>query len=107
MRYTTRSMTRTIFLTAVAAGAMLLAADKNPNEEAAVRAAVAQFNAAAKAGDEATLKKLIGDDLMYSHSSAKVGNKAECIAALVKSKPNFVLADGWTVQVYGKSAMVH
>lgn len=82
-------------------------AANNPSEEAAVRAAVNQLNTAARAGDEATLKKIIGDDLMYSHSSAKVETKAECIAALVKSKPNFVLMDGWTVQVYGNSAMVH
>jgi hypothetical protein len=100
-------MTRTIFLTLVAAGAMALAADKNSGDEAAVRAAVTQFNAAAKAGDEATLNKLLSDDLMYSHSSAKVENKAECVAALVKSKNNFVLMDGWTVKVYGKSAIVH
>ena len=82
-------------------------AANNPSEEAAVRAAVAQFNSAAHAGDEATLKKIISDDLMYSHSTAKVETKAECIAALVKSKPNFVLMDGWSVQVYGNSAMVH
>ena len=82
-------------------------AANNPSEEAAVRAAVAQFNTAAHAGDEATLKKIISDDLMYSHSTAKVETKAECIAALVKSKPNFVLMDGWSVQVYGNSAMVH
>ncbi len=99
-------MTRTIFLSLIAAGALTLAADKNSGDEAAVRAAVNQFNAAAHSGDEATLKKLIGDDLMYSHSSAKVENKAECIAALVKSKPNFVLTEGWNVHVYGKSAMV-
>ncbi len=82
-------------------------AANNPSEEAAVRAAVNQFNTAAHAGDEATLKKLISDDLMYSHSTAKVETKAECIAALVKTKPNFVLMDGWSVQVYGNSAMVH
>ncbi len=99
-------MTRTILFSLMAAGAMALAADKNPGDEAAVRAAVAQFNAAAHSGDEATLKKLIGDDLMYSHSNAKVETKAECIAALVKSKPNFVLTEGWNVHVYGKSAMV-
>ncbi len=86
---------------------MALAADKSSGDEAAVRAAVAQFNTAAHAGDEATLNKIVSDDLMYSHSSAKVETKAECIAALVKSKPNFVLTDGWTVKVYGKSAMVH
>lgn len=98
----------TILLSLTAAAASLaLAADKNAAEEAAVRAAVAQFNTAAHAGDEATLNKIISDDLMYAHSSAKVETKAECVAALVKSKPNFVLTDGWTVRVYGKSAMVH
>jgi hypothetical protein len=86
---------------------MVFAADKQPAEEAAVRAAVAQLVAAARAGDEVTLNKLISDDVMYSHSNAKVENKAECVAALVKTKPNFVLMDGWAVQVYGKSAMVH
>ena len=100
-------MIRTILFTLMATGAMAFAADKNPGDQAGVRAAVAQFNKAAQAGDEATLKKIISDDLMYSHSSAKVETKAECIAALVKSKPNFELVDGWTVQVYGKSAMVH
>lgn len=99
---------RTILLALAACGALLVhAADKNPGEEAAVRAAVQQFVKAAHAGDEATLNKLIGEDLMYSHSSALVENKAQCIVALVKSKPNFQLHDGWTVQVYGKSAMVH
>jgi ketosteroid isomerase-like protein len=77
------------------------------SDEAGVRAAVAQFNAAAKAGDQAALAKLLGDDLMYAHSSALVETKAQCIAALVKSKPNFVMVDGWTVNVYGKSAIVH
>ncbi len=100
-------MTKSIFLSVFAVGAMAFAADKSPGDEAAVRAAVAQFNAAAKAGDEATLMKLTGDDLMYSHSNATVETKAECIAALVKAKPDFVLNDGWTVKVYGKSAMVH
>jgi hypothetical protein len=99
-------MMRTILFSLMAAGAMAFAAN-NPSEEAAVRAAVAQFNTAAHAGDEATLKKIISDDLMYSHSNAKVETKAECIAALVKSKPNFVLMDGWSVQVYSNSAMVH
>lgn len=100
-------MKRNHFLTLVAAGATALAADKNSGDEAAVRAAVMQFNTAAKAGDEATLNKLLSEDLMYSHSSAKVETKAECVAALVKSKPNFEMMSGWTVKAYGKSAIVH
>ena len=82
-----------------------LAADSA--DEKAVRDSVAKFNAAAKKGDEAALKSMIGDGLVYTHSNAKLENKAECIAALVKSKPNFVMQPNWTVQVYGNSAIVH
>ena len=78
-----------------------------PAGETAVRAAVNQFNEAAHQGNQATLEKLLASGLVYGHSSAKIENKAECVAALVKSKPNFVLDPGWTVQVYGKSAVVH
>ena len=66
-----------------------------------------KFNAAALKGDEATLKAIVGDGLIYTHSSGKLENKAECIAALVKSKSNFVMQPHWTVQVYGDSAIVH
>ena len=53
--------------------------------EQAVCAALARFNAAAKVGDAAALDALLAAELMYSHSNAKVENKAECIAALVRS----------------------
>lgn len=98
---------RNVLLTLSAGAVLVLSADHHSPSEKAVRAAVEKFNAAAKAGDAAALDKLIADDLMYSHSNAKVENKAECIAALVKSKIDFKMVDGWTVQVYGNSAMVH
>lgn len=77
--------------------------------EQAVRAALARFNAAAKAGDAAALDALLTPDLMYSHSNAKVENKAECIAALVRSNIDFQQRDDWTVLVYngGTCALVH
>ena len=77
--------------------------------EQAVRAALARFNAAAKVGDAAALEALLAADLMYSHSNAKVENKAECIAGLVRSNIDFQQRDGWTVVVYngGTCAMVH
>jgi ketosteroid isomerase-like protein len=77
--------------------------------EQAVRAALARFNAAAKAGDAAALEALLATDLMYSHSNAKVENKAECIAGLVRSNIDFQLRDGLTVLAYngGTCAMVH
>jgi hypothetical protein len=95
-------MKRSLFL--LGSAVLLTAASA---DESAVRAAVNQFNDAAHKGDQATLEKLLGNGLIYAHSSAKIETKAECVGALVKSKPNFVLDPGWTVQVYGKSAIVH
>ena len=97
------SMKTALFLIMMSVAA--LAADSA--EEKAVRDAVAKFNAAAMKGDEATLKAIIGDGLVYTHSNAKLENKAECIAALVKGKPNFEMMPHSTVQVYGNSAVVH
>jgi len=76
-------------------------------DEPAVRAALQQFNDAARKGDEATLNKLLSPDLIYVHSSAKNENKAECVAALVKGKPDFQVAPGFHVKVYGPTAVVH
>ena len=77
--------------------------------EQAVRAALARFNAAAKVGDASALDAVLAPDLMYSHSNAKVENKAECIAALVRSNIDFQQRDDWNVLVYngGTCAMVH
>ncbi|MBM3813683.1 MAG: nuclear transport factor 2 family protein [Acidimicrobiia bacterium] len=72
-----------------------------------VRAALDQFNQAARTADNAALEKLLSPDLVYVHSNAKVENKAECIAALVSQKPNFVLAPGIKVKIYGNTAVVH
>lgn len=77
------------------------------NDEQAVQDAHARFNAAAKAGDQTALDKLLMSGLVYGHSNAKIENKAECIAALVKGKPDFSLEPGSTVQVYGKTAVWH
>lgn len=65
-----------------------------------------RFNEAARKGDGATLEKLIHPDIVYSHSNAKEETKAEAIAALVKSKNNFEFQPGWTVKVYGNSALI-
>ncbi len=75
--------------------------------EMAVRDSITKFVDAAHKGDGAALKSLLGDGLVYTHSNAKLENKAECIAALVKSKPHFELKPGYTVQMYGNSAVVH
>ena len=100
---------KALLLTALAATCLSFAAENRPADEKAVRAALDKFNAAAKAGDTATLDKLLSPDLIYVHSNALLEDKAACIAALAKGKPNFVLDPGSTVQVYnaGKTAIVH
>jgi ketosteroid isomerase-like protein len=75
------------------------------SDEAAVRAAHESFVNAAKAGDAAALGKIFAEGLQYSHSNTKLENKAEAIAALVKSKGNFEV-HSQTIHVYGKTATI-
>jgi ketosteroid isomerase-like protein len=82
------------------------ASDNNPAEEKAVAAAVAAFNQAAKAGDAAKLGELLSEDLVYSHSSGKSETKKECIAGLVKGRPDFRHGPNQIVRVYGRAAYV-
>jgi ketosteroid isomerase-like protein len=98
---------RRVVLAMVAVVGMRWGAESHPAEEKAVREALRQFNEAAKAGDGAALDRLLDAELIYGHSNALVEDKAACIAALVASKPEFVVADGATVRIYGKTAVVH
>ena len=91
-----------VLLTTLVTAAMAWA-----DESATVRGLVEKFNASAKAGDEAALKTLLADELVYVHSNGLTESKSQCIAAIVKSKPNFVFSPGWTVAVHGKTAIVH
>ena len=73
--------------------------------EETIKGNLQKFDVAAKAGDAATLNSLLGEELKYGHSSAKFENKAECIAALVKTKPTYTHRDA-KVRVYGGTALV-
>ncbi len=71
--------------------------------EAEVRAAHDAMVKAAQAGDATALDKLLAPGLQYSHSSAKLENKEEAIAAMVKSKANYEI-HAQTIHVYGNAA---
>jgi ketosteroid isomerase-like protein len=73
--------------------------------EETIKANLVKFDVAAKAGDAAALDALLAEELTFGHSSAKFENKAECIAALVKSKPTYTHRDV-KVRVYGNTALV-
>jgi len=95
---------RTLLLTALVLGLSTFGLAETA-DEAAVRAAHEAFVKAAKAGDGATLGKLLADGLQYSHSNTKLENKQEAIAALVKSKGNFEV-HSQTIHVYGNAATI-
>ncbi len=57
------------------------AAAPKPDVERAISAAEKEWAAAVIAGDRAALEKILGDDLAYTHSSAKHETKAQFIEA--------------------------
>lgn len=77
-------------------------------KEGAVSAAVESLRKAMAESDKAGLEKLAEAELLYSHSSGRVENKAEFIATLVGAKSGFsaiALADQ-TVNVVDDIALV-
>ena len=83
-------------------------ANTNTGKESAVSAAVESMRKAMAESDKASLEKLAEEELLYSHSSGRVENKAEFIATLVGPKSGFSaisLADQ-TVNVVEDIALV-
>ena len=77
-------------------------------KEAAVSAAVESLRKAMAESDQASLEKLAENELLYSHSSGRVEDKAQFIATLVGPKSGFSaisLADQ-TVNVIEDIALV-
>jgi ketosteroid isomerase-like protein len=74
--------------------------------EDTIKANLDKFDTAAKAGDAAALNALFADDLIFGHSSAKFENKAEAVAALVKTKPTYTHRNV-RIRTYGNTALVN
>ena len=58
-------------------------------KESTVSAAVETLRKAMIAGDRKTLESVAAAELSYGHSSGRLENKAECIAALTSDKSGF------------------
>jgi hypothetical protein len=58
--------------------------------------------------DEAALKKLLADDILYSHASGQTQTKSEYIAAVVKPPARYeAFTDSETnIKVYGNTAVL-
>lgn len=60
-------------------------------------------------GDFAALAALLGDDLLYTHSSAVTDTKASYLDSLRSGSVKYLAAkrDGVSVRAYGDTAVVH
>ena len=74
--------------------------------EETIQANLDKFDAAAKAGDAATLNALLSDDIIFGHSSARFENKSEAVAALVKNKPTYTHRNV-KIRTYGNTVLVN
>ena len=83
-------------------------ASTNSGKEGAVSAAVESLRKAMAESDQASLTKLTEEQLLYSHSSGRVENKAEFIATLVGQKSGFsaISLSDQTVNVIEDIALV-
>ena len=83
-------------------------ASTNSGKEGAVSAAVESLRKAMAESDQASLSKLTEEQLLYSHSSGRVENKAEFIATLVGQKSGFsaISLSDQTVNVVEDIALV-
>ena len=80
----------------------------NTGKESAVSAAVESMRKAMAESDKASLEKLTDDELLYSHSSGRIEDKAQFIATLVGPKSGFsaIAISDQTVKVVDDIALV-
>ncbi|MGH9673510.1 MAG: nuclear transport factor 2 family protein [Bryobacteraceae bacterium] len=72
-----------------------------------VRAVSSSWRKAVIEHDEAALQRLLADDLTYTHANGRTQDKAEYIAAVVKTGRYESFTESDTkIRVYGKSAIL-
>jgi ketosteroid isomerase-like protein len=78
-------------------------------QESDIRAAEQTWAKAILARDAATLKKLLGDQLIYAHSTGIVDTKSSYIAKVASGKQLYekVEQEALTVKMYGGTSVVH
>ncbi len=94
-------------LCALVLSSSALSAANDPADEKAVMATLEAMAKATVAKDVATLAKIYGEDLTYSHSSAMTETKAEVLKAFEgPNKAEFMKFSDTTVRIYGDVALV-
>ena len=84
---------------------LALAADRTAD---AVKAAEKSWATATVAGDEATLKQVLADDLTYTHSNGETDTKAVYISNLKTGARKYhkLNHEGMEVRMYGNTAVL-
>ncbi len=96
-----------VIVGALVVSATVAAAENNPADEKALMSTLEAMAKATIAKDVATLGKLYGDDLTYSHSSALTETKTEVLKAVQgPSQAEFMKFSETTIRVYGDVALV-
>ena len=88
---------------------MLVLATAAFAQDADVRAAEKKWAAAIVAKDGAALEKLLGDGLIYAHSTGIIDSKKTYIAKVTSGKQLYEGAEhkDLTVKIYGDTVIVH
>lgn len=89
--------------------AFLVLAGLASGQEAQVRAAERAWAKAVTTSDAAALQKLLGDQLIYSHSTGVVDSKTDYISKIESGRQKYEGVDHqeMTVRLYGTTAVVH
>lgn len=95
-------------LVALVCAANLVAAEGGRIAEKEVLGAMEALKAAMIQKDGAALDRLLGDDLMYTHSAGQLETKADFMKSIVSGKSIVERLDfmDTTVHVYGNTALV-
>ena len=89
--------------------ALLVLAGFASGQEPDVRAAERAWARAITTNDAAALDKLLGDQLIYAHSTGIVDTKKDYIAKIASGRQKYEGVDpqGMIVKLYGNTAVVH
>jgi len=87
----------------------VFAGSAKPDDEKAVLAAEKQYAEAMLKRDAATLEKLLGDDLSYTHSSVLIETKADVLKGITSGKTNYKAIEfkTTTVRQYGNTVITN
>jgi hypothetical protein len=99
--------TRAVVMVMALLATIGVAAANNPADEKAVLATLDSMAKATISKDVATLEKIYGDDLTYSHSNSQTDTKAEVLKGVAgPNQAEFMKFSDTTVRLYGDVAVV-